>query len=227
MNMIHGLTTHSAPAARGPSATNVEHKSTGAGNATVHVQPKRFIVAMTGATGAILGIKLLLLLRKLHIETHLVMSHWAEQTIKYETDYTAANVRALADVVYNIHDQAAPISSGSFHVDGMIIVPCSVKTLAGINAGYCADLIGRAADVMLKERRRLVMLLRETPLNEIHLRNMLEVTRAGAIICPTVPAFYTKPESIDQMCDQMLGRVIDLFGIDAGGFTRWNGFEKS
>ncbi|KAK4494644.1 hypothetical protein PRZ48_014000 [Zasmidium cellare] len=195
-------------------------------NAKFSITRKRFIVAMTGATGAILGIKLLLLLRRLHIETHLIMSHWAEQTIKYETDYSPANVRALADHVYSIHDQAAPISSGSFRCDGMVIVPCSVKTLAGINAGYCNDLIARAADVMLKERRRLVMALRETPLSEIHIRNMLEVTRAGAVICPTVPAFYTKPESIDDMCDQMLGRVMDLFDIDVGGFTRWNGIEK-
>jgi flavin prenyltransferase len=148
-----------------------------ASNATVCVRRKKFIVAMTGATGAILGIKLLILLRRLHVETHLIMSHWAEQTIKYETDYTPANVRALADHVYSIHDQAAPISNGSFHSDGMIIIPCSVKTLAGINAGYCNDPISRAADVMLKERRRLVLALRETPFSEIHIRNMLDTTK--------------------------------------------------
>lgn len=120
------------------------------------------------------------------METHLIISRWAEQTIKYETDYTPSNVRALADHVHSVSDQAAPISSGSFRLDGMIILPCSMKTLAGVNAGFCDDLILRAADVMLKERRRLVLAIRETPLSEIHLRNMLEVTRAGGIICPTV-----------------------------------------
>lgn len=181
---------------------------------------------MTGATGAILGIKLLLALRRLQVETYLIMSHWAEQTIKHETDYSPANVRALADHVYSTHDLAAPVSSGSFRADGMIIVPCSMKTLAGVTMGYCEDLISRAADVMLKERRRLVLAVRETPLNEIHLRNMLDVTRAGAIICPTVPAFYTKPSSIDDMVDHMVGRMLDIFGIDTMAFPRWNGFEK-
>jgi len=187
---------------------------------------KRIVVAMTGATGAILGIKLLIILRRMHVETHLVLSHWAEATIRYETDYTPANVRALADHVHTNHDQAAPISSGSFHADGMIIVPCSMKTLAAVHSGYCDDLIARAADVMLKERRRLVLAVRETPLSEIHLRNMLEVTRAGAIICPAMPAFYTKPDSIDDLMNQMVGRMLDLFDIDTGEFERWNGMKK-
>jgi 4-hydroxy-3-polyprenylbenzoate decarboxylase len=187
---------------------------------------KRIVVAMTGATGATLGIKLLQVLRRLNVETHLIMSQWAEQTIRYETDYTPSNVRALADYSYSNHDQAAPISSGSFKTDGMIIIPCSVKTLAAVNAGYCSDLISRAADVMLKERRRLVLALRETPLNAIHLRNMTEVTQAGAIICPTVPAFYTRPDSIDDMVDQMVGRMLDLFDIDTGDFVRWAGTLK-
>ena len=187
---------------------------------------KRIVVAMTGATGAILGIKTLIALRSLNIETHLVLSHWAEATIRYETDYTPAAVRALADHSYSNRDQAAPISSGSFRADGMIVVPCSMKTLAAINAGYCDDLVSRAADVVLKERRRLVLAVRETPLSEIHLRNMLGVTRAGAIICPTVPAFYTKPQSIDELVEQMTGRILDLFGIDTEGFPRWNGYEK-
>lgn len=188
---------------------------------------KRIIVAMTGATGAIIGIKLLIALRKLNVETHLIISPWAEATIKYETDYTPANVRALADRYYSSHDQAAPVSSGSFHADGMIITPCSMKTLAAVSSGYCDDLISRAADVMLKERRRLVLAVRETPLSEIHCRNMLEVTRAGAIICPAMPAFYTRPASIDDMLDQMVGRMIDLFGLDTGDFPRWNDFEKT
>ncbi|KAA8570312.1 hypothetical protein EYC84_002615 [Monilinia fructicola] len=187
---------------------------------------KRIVIGMTGATGAILGIKLLTTLRRLNVETHLVISQWAEATIKYETDYTPANVRALADHVHSNHDQAAPISSGSFHADGMIILPCSMKTLAAVNAGYCDDLISRAADVMLKERRRLVLAVRETPLSEIHLRNMLDVTRAGAIICPAMPAFYTKPGSIDDLVDQMIGRMLDLFDIDTGDFERWSGFQK-
>ncbi|RDW74948.1 flavin prenyltransferase PAD1 [Coleophoma cylindrospora] len=187
---------------------------------------KRIVVGMTGATGAVLGIKLLIALRRLNIESHLIISQWAEATIKYETDYAPTNVRALADHVYSNHDQAAPISSGSFHADGMIIVPCSMKTLAAVHAGYCDDLISRAADVMLKERRRLVMAVRETPLSEIHLRNMLEVTRAGAIICPAMPAFYTKPGSIDDLVDQMVGRMLDLFDVDTGDFQRWNGFQK-
>ncbi|ESZ91007.1 phenylacrylic acid decarboxylase [Sclerotinia borealis F-4128] len=129
---------------------------------------KRIVIGMTGATGAILGIKLLITLRRLNVETQLVISQWAEATMKYETDYTPANVRALADHVHSNHDQAAPISSGSFHANGMIIFPCSMKTLAAVNAEYCDDLISRAADVMLKERRRLVLAVRETPLSEIH-----------------------------------------------------------
>ncbi|KAF2159900.1 hypothetical protein M409DRAFT_29710 [Zasmidium cellare ATCC 36951] len=182
---------------------------------------------MTGATGAILGIKLLLALRRLQVEAYLILSHWAEETIKYETDYTPANVRALADHVYSIHDLGAPVSSGFFHADGMIVIPCSMKTLAGVNMGYCEDLITRAADVMLKERRRLVLAVRETPLSEIHLRNMLEVTRAGAVVCPTVPAFYTKPASIGEVVDQMVGRMLDLFGVETGDFSRWEGFERA
>jgi 4-hydroxy-3-polyprenylbenzoate decarboxylase len=187
---------------------------------------KRMVVGMTGETGAILGIKLLLVLRRLNIETHFALSYWAEATIRYETDYTPANVKALADHVYSNRDQAAPISSGSFHADSMIIIPCSMKTLAAVHVGYCDDLISRAADVMLKERRGLVLAVRETPLSEVHLRNMLEVTRAGAIICPAMPAFCTKPEGIDYLVDQMVGRMLDLFDVGSRGFQRWNGMEK-
>ncbi|EFX01028.1 phenylacrylic acid decarboxylase [Grosmannia clavigera kw1407] len=187
---------------------------------------KRIIVAITGATGAVLGIRALQQLRRLNVETHLIISKWAAETIKFETDYTAAGVRALADFTYNPHDLAAPIASGSFKVDGMLIVPCSVKTLAAINAGICDELITRAADVCLKERRRVVLSVRETPFNEIHLRNMSEVTRAGAIIAPPMVAFYTKPASIDDLLDQMVGRLLDLFDLDAGNFQRWDGFQK-
>ncbi|KAF5867753.1 putative phenylacrylic acid decarboxylase protein [Botrytis fragariae] len=144
-------------------------------------------------------------------------------TIKYETDYTPANIKALADHVWFNYDQAGAISSGSFHTDGMIIIPCSMKTLAAISSGYCEDLIARAANIMLKERRRLVSAARETLLSEIHLRNMITVTRAGAIICPQMPAFYTRPSSIDDLVDQMVGLCLDLFGLDTGDFKRWNG----
>ncbi|KAH6991252.1 flavoprotein [Ilyonectria sp. MPI-CAGE-AT-0026] len=187
---------------------------------------KRIIVAITGATGAEIGICLLQTLRKLNVETHLIISKWAAETIKYETDYTPAAVKALADFSYNSHDLAAPISSGSYKVDGMIVVPCSVKTLAAINAGICDELITRAADVCLKERRRLVLSVRETPLSEIHLRNMLDVTRAGGIIAPPVVGFYTKPASVEDVVCQMVGRLLDLFDLDSGNFERWNGINN-
>ncbi|KAL4949836.1 Phenylacrylic acid decarboxylase [Aspergillus filifer] len=187
---------------------------------------KRIIVAMTGATGALMGIKLLIALRRLKIETHLIMSKWAEATIKYETDYHPSNVKALADYAHNINDMAAPISSGSFKTDGLIVCPCSMKTLAAINSGFCDDLISRTADVLLKERRRVVLVARETPLSEIHLRNMLEVTRAGAVIFPPVPALYIRPASVEELIDQSVGRVLDLFDLDTGDFERWEGWKK-
>ena len=187
---------------------------------------RRIIIALTGATGSILGIKTLITLRHLNVETHLIISKWAEATIKYETDYTVANVRALADHVYNVHDMAAPISSGSFRVDGMAIVPCSVKTLAAISSGFCDDLISRAADVMLKERRRLVLAVRETPLSAVHLQNMTAVTQAGAVIFPPVPAFYIKPSSIEDLVDHSVGRMLDLFDLDTAGLERWEGWKR-
>lgn len=186
---------------------------------------KQIVVAITGATGTILGINLLIALRDLHIETHLIMSKWAESTIKYETDYHPSNVKALADHVYNISDMAAPISSGSFHTDGMIVVPCSMKTLAAINSGFCDDLISRTADVTLKERRKLVLVTRETPLSDIHLRNMLSVSRSGAIIFPPVPAFYIRPSSVEDLINQSVGRMLDLFNLDTKSFERWNGWK--
>lgn len=188
---------------------------------------KKIIVAITGATGAQIGIHILQTLRRLNVETHIIISKWAAETIKWETDYTPAAVKALADHAYSSHDLAAPIASGSFRVDGMIVAPCSVKTLAAINAGICDDLVTRAADVCLKERKRLVLSVRETPFSEIHLRNMMEVTRAGAIIAPPVVAFYTRPSSIDDILDQMVGRLLDLFDLDARNFERWDGMQKS
>ncbi|KAI9743774.1 MAG: phenylacrylic acid decarboxylase [Claussenomyces sp. TS43310] len=180
---------------------------------------------MTGATGAILGIKILKALQKLGVESHLIMSKWAEATLKYETDYKPIDVRSLADVAYSIKEQSAPISSGSFHHDGMIVVPCSMKTLSGIRMGYCDDLITRAADVTLKERRKLVLVARETPLSDIHLENMLGLTRSGAIIFPPVPAWYTRPEKLDEVEDQSVGRMLDMFHLDTGDFERWQGFD--
>ncbi|KAE9578530.1 hypothetical protein CGMCC3_g5393 [Colletotrichum fructicola] len=188
---------------------------------------KKIIVAITGATGAQIGIHILQTLRRLNVETHLIISKWAAETIKYETDYTPSAVKALADHAYSAHDLAAPIASGSYRVDGMIVAPCSVKTLAAINAGICDDLITRAADVCLKERKRLVLLVRETPFSEIHLRNMLEVTRAGAIVAPPVVGFYTKPSGIDDILNQMVGRLLDLFDLDSRAFERWDGMGKT
>jgi phenylacrylic acid decarboxylase len=187
---------------------------------------KKIVVAMTGATGAILGIKVLIALRRLQVETHLVISKWAGETIKYETDYHPTTVRALADHVYNINDMAAPIASGSFRADGMIVVPCSMKSLAAMAMGFGEDLISRSADVMLKERRRLVIVARETPLSDIHLRNMLTLTQSGAVIFPPVPAFYIKASSLDEIVDQSVGRMLDLFDLDTGDFERWNGWKN-
>jgi 4-hydroxy-3-polyprenylbenzoate decarboxylase len=188
---------------------------------------RRIIVGMTGATGAVLGIELLRALRQMDVETHLVVSKWAEATIKFETDSDPNDVLALASKVYANRDLAAPISSGSFHVDGMIIVPCSMKTLAATRMGYSNDLISRAADVTLKERRKLVLVTRETPLSDIHLDNMLSLTRSGAIIFPPMPAFYTKPASVDDVVQQSVGRMLDMFDLDTGNFERWTGMKKS
>ena len=188
---------------------------------------KMIIVALTGATGAAIGVHILSTLRHLNVETHLIISKWATETSKYETGYTPTAVRALADHVYNPSDLVATIASGSFHVGGMIVAPCSVKTLAAINAGICDDLITRTADVCLKERRRLVLSVRETPFSEIHLRNMMEVTRAVAIIAPPVMKFYTRPNSVEDILDQIVGRLLDLFGFEAGNFKRWNGMKDN
>ncbi|CVK90767.1 PAD1-Phenylacrylic acid decarboxylase [Fusarium proliferatum] len=188
---------------------------------------KRIVVGITGATGAVLGIKILIALRRLNIESHLIISKWAEATIKYETDYSPKNVRALADYTHSINDMAAPVSSGSFKTDGMIVVPCSMKTLSAISSGYCDDLISRTADVMLKERRKLVLVARETPLSDIHLRNMLSVTQSGAIIFPPVPAYYIRASSIEALTDQTVGRVLDLFDLDTDDFERWEGWKKT
>jgi len=179
---------------------------------------------MTGATGAVLGVELLRRLQQCpDVETHLVLSRWARATIHLETQLSARDVEGLADVVYPWDDQAAAISSGSFRVEGMIIVPCSMKTLAGIRTGYADGLIARAADVTLKERRRLVLVPRETPLSEIHLDNMLTLARMGAIVMPPMPAFYNHPASIGDIVDHLVTRILDQFDIDTPDAKRWNG----
>lgn len=185
---------------------------------------RRLVVAMSGATGAIYGIRLLEVLREIAgTEVHLVLSHWAEQTIRLETPYSPEQVRRLADCCYPVDDVGAPIASGSFLAAGMVIIPCSMKTVAAIANGYADNLIVRAADVMLKERRRLVVVARETPLSEIHLENMLRLTRAGGIIVPPVPAFYFRPQTIADLVDHLVGRVLDLLEVPNGLSRRWEG----
>jgi 4-hydroxy-3-polyprenylbenzoate decarboxylase len=181
----------------------------------------RLVVGISGASGAIYGIRLLEILRHLDIESHLVLSRAAEMTIAYETDLKPAAVKALADVVHPAGNLAAPISSGSFATMGMIVAPCSVRSMAEIATGVTSSLLTRAADVTLKERRRLVLMLRETPLHSGHLRNMLALSDMGAVIAPPVPAFYARPASIAAMVDHSIGRVLDLFGIESGGVKRW------
>lgn len=185
-------------------------------------EPARLIVGISGASGVIYGVRMLQMLRALGVETHLVMSKSAQLTLTHETDLSVAEVKALADVTYSNADIGASIASGSFRVSGMVIAPCSIKTLSEIASGITGSLLSRAADVTLKERRRLVLMLRETPLHLGHLRSMVAVTEAGAIVSPPVPAFYARPASIDEMVDHSVGRVLDLFGIESGAVRRWN-----
>ena len=182
---------------------------------------QRLIVGISGASGVIYGIRMLELLRDTAVETHLVISKSAEITIAYETDWKAANVKALADVVYPAADIGAAISSGSFKTMGMVVAPCSIRSMGEISSGVTSSLLSRAADVVLKERRRLVLMLRETPLHAGHIRSMQAVTEMGAIVAPPVPAFYARPKSIEEMVDQTIGRTLDLFDIDAGLTKRW------
>jgi 4-hydroxy-3-polyprenylbenzoate decarboxylase len=181
----------------------------------------RLIVGISGASGIAYGLRLLEVLRPLAIETHLVMSRAAELTLASETDLKPAAVRALADVAYAPGDVAAAIASGSFRTLGMIVAPCSMRTLAEIATGASATLLTRAADVVLKERRRLVLMVRESPLHAVHLRNMLSVTELGGIIAPPMPALYNRPQGIAEVIDHGVGRVLDLFGLDAGIVRRW------
>ena len=183
--------------------------------------PQRLIVGITGASGVIYGIRALELLRKIPIETHLVMSRAAELTMSYETDIKPKAVRALASVCHPIGDIGAAISSGSFQTMGMLILPCSIHTMGEIAYGLTDTLISRAADVVLKERRRLVLALRETPLHGGHLRTMTLVSDIGAIIAPIVPGFYPRPKTLEEMIDHTVGRLLDLFDIDVGVVGRW------
>ncbi|HEY8874796.1 MAG TPA: UbiX family flavin prenyltransferase [Stellaceae bacterium] len=184
-------------------------------------QRPRLIVGISGASGAIYGARLLELLQPLAVETHLVMSRSAEVTLALETDLKPADLRARADVVHGVGDLAAPISSGSFPTIGMIVAPCSVRSMAEIATGATTTLLTRAADVVLKERRRLVLMVRETPLHTGHLRTMTALSEMGAVIAPPVPAFYARPHSLAEMIDQTLGRILDLFGLDSGTVHRW------
>jgi 4-hydroxy-3-polyprenylbenzoate decarboxylase len=186
-------------------------------------RPPRLIVAITGATGTIYGVRLLEVLRASGVESHLVLSRWGARTLVHETEYAPAQVQALAARSYPEGDQGAAISSGSFLTLGMVVAPCSMRTLAAIAHGHCDNLVHRAADVTLKERRRLVMLVREAPLSEIHLENMLKLARMGAVIAPPVPAFYDHPRTLDDIVDHTVARVLDLFGIEAPMKRRWDG----
>ncbi len=182
---------------------------------------RRLIVGITGATGVVYGLRLLEVLRDLDVETHLLLTRPALQTIRYELERSPSEVKALADVVHPLHDLGASIASGSFPTMGMVIAPCSMRTLAAVAQGLSDNLLTRAADVVLKERRRLVLLVRETPLSLVHLRNMLAVTEAGGIVMPPLPAFYAKPKTLAEMIDHTVGRVLDLFGIATPLAPRW------
>jgi 4-hydroxy-3-polyprenylbenzoate decarboxylase len=182
----------------------------------------RLIVGISGASGVIYGVRLLQALEALPIETHLVMTRTAEVALAHETDFKVEDVRRLADVAFRIDDLAAAISSGSYRTIGMIVAPCSMRSLGEIANGITSNLLTRAADVVLKERRRLVLVARETPLHAIHLRNMTTLAEMGAIIAPPVPAFYNRPKTLDDVIDHTIGRVLDLFDLDTGKVKRWS-----
>ena len=190
-------------------------------------EKKRIIVGITGASGVVYGKRALELLSELQVETHLVMSRSAALTINYELDEKPESIRALAGVVHSINDVGASIASGSFQTSGMMIAPCSMHTLAAISTGVCDNLLTRAADVVLKERRRLVLMVRETPLHLGHLRNMVQVTEMGAVVAPPVPAFYARPATVDELVDHSVGRALDLLGFSSVRVARWRENETS
>jgi 4-hydroxy-3-polyprenylbenzoate decarboxylase len=185
--------------------------------------PRRLIVGISGASGTIYGIRMLEMLKKTDIETHLVMSKSAEMTLVYETKFKPKDVKALASVVHPVADIGASISSGSFPTMGMIVVPCSIRTMSEIATGVTSSLMSRAADVVLKEKRRLVLALRETPLHGGHLRTLTTLADIGAVVAPIVPAFYNKPKTVDDIINHTVGRLLDLFGIETKVVKRWEG----
>ncbi len=186
---------------------------------------KKLIVGITGSTGSVLGVRLLEILSGTDVETHLVISKWGHQTLEHETSYSYDQVAAMADVTYGPGDMGAAVSSGSFRTEGMVIIPCSMASLAAISSGQGSHLVHRAADVILKERRKLVLVARELPLNDIHLENMLKLSRMGVSIVPPMMAFYNHPETIEDMVDHVVMRVLDQFDIDLPEdlFARWQG----
>jgi flavin prenyltransferase len=186
-------------------------------------QPIRLIVGITGATGTIFGVRLLQVLQQAKVETHLVLSNWGARTLIHETPFTVQQVHQMAAHHYASQDQGAAISSGSFVSQGMVICPCSVRSLAAIAQGHGDTLVHRAADVVLKERRKLVLVVRETPLSDIHLENMLKLSRMGVVIFPPVPAFYNHPKVIDDLVDQTVLRILDQFGLHLASPARWAG----
>jgi 4-hydroxy-3-polyprenylbenzoate decarboxylase len=188
--------------------------------------PRRLVIGLSGASGTVYGIRMLEMLRKTDIETHLVMSKSAEMTMVYETKYKPKEVRALASVNHPAADIGASISSGSFPTMGMVIVPCSIRTMSEIATGVTSSLVSRAADVVLKEKRRLVLAVRETPLHGNHLRSLASLSDVGAVIAPIVPAFYNKPKTVDDIINHTVGRVLDLFGLDSGLVKRWRGVGR-
>jgi 4-hydroxy-3-polyprenylbenzoate decarboxylase len=190
-------------------------------------KPTKLIVAITGATGTIFGVRLLQMLQGSGVETHLVMSKWGARTLIHETDYTVEQVERLATRHYPLGDEGAAISSGSFTTLGMVITPCSMRTLAAIANGLGDNLIHRAADVILKERRKLVLVVRESPFNDIHLENMLKLSRMGVVILPPVPAFYNHPQNLDDMINHIAMRTLDQFDIHLDVMNRWDGVMLS
>lgn len=187
------------------------------------MERRNLIVAITGATGTVFGIRILQLLQGTDVDTHVVISRWGARTLAEETEYTVEQVQAMATHAYPIGDQGAPISSGSFVTLGMVIAPCTMNTLASIAHGQGDNLVHRAADVTLKERRKLVLLVRESPLNDIHLENMLKLSRMGVVIFPPVPAFYNRPQSLDEMISHVAMRALDQFDLHLDAMRRWDG----
>jgi 4-hydroxy-3-polyprenylbenzoate decarboxylase len=183
----------------------------------------RLVVGISGASGAVYGIRALQVLHELNVETHLVITDAALETLRLETDFKKSDVVRLATETHRPDDIASRIASGSYPTDGMIVIPCSMKTLAGIASGYSDNLLLRAADVTIKERRKLVLVIRETPLSLIHIENMATVTRAGAIVLPAMPAFYQRPKTVEAIVDQVVGKALGMLGVDQNLSDRWNG----